>query len=407
MVGKRALVASSVIVMLMLAGCAGKDASKPDADEAADQDLPEDPFVNPGFVSKTGGFVEGESVSFYCDEAANSTVNIDQNRTFSGSFHSHDMWQGEDAKVIFDAHVDRFVSGNWFETPGAVVFPGAGRAEFMLDWDPVDGNDWRQLGVDLPALKINTTDVYVDHVLNFTKPREVHTIDFSFKQDDRPHAERTTWNFKMTPYNAATLLVPEAARTVAGIPIGLASSTAGLQQATLVWTIFRTYDCLPVDPPHYELWNGTTEKLIVDATTTHAYTSTPGTTQGFLYSFPEDIINTVPPGTGTVVVDMTWHAQEPWPMKLGLEYLGADGDAGSTSAVWKAPPPNTDEATHRVYILDVHPLEADSPYANKTAWDFRIYFDALGHDAVDDVGRFTGTVDWVITAYRVGFGPSP
>lgn len=397
-------------ILLAMAGCSGPAPKSNAADGVPDPSNPNDPD-NPlpdapvyagGFVSPTGGYIEGDSVSFYCDLPANSTVKVDLNRSLSGGAHSHDMWGGEQSKVIFDAEVRRFVSGNWFETPGAIVFPGAGRAEFRLDWDAVGPLDYRQLGVDLPILKRSSGDVHVDYLLNFTSPGQVHSLNFSFENNDRPHAERTSWRFKMQPYNGASDAVPEQARTVGNIVQGTVASAAGLQAAHMTWTLYRTYDCLPVDPPHYDMWENKSEKLIVQTTTTHAWRQTPGVSSGYLYGFPQAINNTVPPGTGTVIVDIRWTADEPWPAKLGLEYIGADSKKEATTTVWKVPPPATDEGNYRRYVLTVHPLEADSPYANKTAWDFRLYFDAFVHDAVDDVGQFTGTVDWVITAYREG-----
>lgn len=425
MVDRRAVCAIAVSLACILAGCAGNKRGQgtdtdgdgvPDADDPTPDGgtLPDGLTYTPGYVGPDGGYIEGDQVSFFCQSFANSTVAIDQNRTLTGNSHSHDMWSGDDSKVIFEGLVDKFAGGNWFATPGAVVFPGAGRAEFRLDWEPLFDGDWRQLGVNVPLLQRTSGDVYVDYLLNFTEAGQVHAIEFNFTANDRPHAEQTSWAFKMNPHNPATEAIPPAQRTLANIGVGAASSALGLQEATLTWTIYRTYDCLPVDPPHYDLWNGTTSKLVMETTSgPHDYTNSGAASSGRWYGFqnggggiPDN--GTVPPGSATLIVEMTWHSSDVDTLPLGLEYVGADRRASSTTTVWNRPPLEGQEGTTRTYRIAVHPLETDSPYAERSAWDFRWYIDGPGDEVQEGPGpgHFKGTVDWKVTAYRDGFAPA-
>lgn len=417
MVDRRAVCAIAVSLACILAGCAGNKRGQgtdtdgdgvPDADDPTPDGgtLPDGLTYTPGYVGPDGGYIEGDQVSFFCQSFANSTVAIDQNRTLTGNSHSHDMWSGDDSKVIFEGEVTQFASGgNYFAVPGAVVYPGAGRADFRLDWDGVLPGEGRQLGVDIPGLKRPSGDVNVDYLLNFTQSGQVHTLEFNFTANDRPHAEKTNWRFKMNPY-------------VDGVGSATAANAAffntGRLDAMLTWTIHRTYDCLPVDPPHYDFWNGTTERLVFAATTTHDYRNAGAMTgrwYGWINGGPGIPDNgTVPPGTAAVLVEMTWRPDEGTTVPpLGLEYVGADQEAASTTTVWNRPPVTSESASTRKYLLDVHPLQTDSPYAQKSRWDFRWYLDYPGeNDPVDHpgYGRYKGSVDWKVTAYRDGFAPA-
>lgn len=394
---------TALLLSIAFAGCFGGDT--PEAEDQTIEEGPEDTEVprnlqyDPGFLDDEGGFVTDADAGYKCREAAGTMVAVDANQSFKGAAHVHDQWGGQDEKVIFDADVEEFVSGNWFETPEAVVIPGAGRAEFRLDWDQIVDGDGRRLGVDLPNLDLNASEPHVDHVLDFEKPGDTHTIDFTYEQNDPAHATKTLWSFKMAPHNPATqaaegdTLLMIAARTL--------SDAADMQKAHLTWTLFRTYDCLPVDPPHYEFWEDRDSMVLFEATTEHEYTATPTSSVGYWRGFgtlPDNA--TIPPGTGTVRVTMTWQNDEPVPVPLGLEYVTAAEDAGSTTTTWKRPVPTEESADSRTYDLAIHPSETDSPYANKSDWDFRFYFDGLGHEEVDDIGRFIGTIDWKVEALR-------
>jgi hypothetical protein len=425
MVERRALLACLAVAALLLAGCSGKKGGKetdtdgdgvPDVEDATPDGgtLPDGLTYTPGYVGPDGGYVEGDQVSFFCQSFANSTVAIDQNRTFSGNAHSHDMWSGEDSKVIFEGDVATFDQGSWFVMPGAVVFPGAGRTELMLDFEPTYPGEGRQLGVDyIKGEGHGGPDIW----LNFTEPGQVHAFDFNFTVNDRPHAEKSGWGFRMLSYNANAQGIagpndPAGQQTVERE----ANNALGDLPAFVKWTIFRVYDCLPVDPPHYDYWQGLTERLVFEERMTHDYQHTGGVgaTQGPFRGFqgtglrglPDN--GTIPPGTATVVVQMTWDGDEASVTPLGLEYVAADQDAVSTSAVWIRPPVSSASGSTREWVISVHPLETDSPYAEKSRWDFRWFLDYPVDDdpSGQGTGRFKGTVDWKVTAYRDGFGPA-
>lgn len=418
MVERRVVWAIVVALACVLAGCSSKKGSEPkdtDGDGVPDVDdstpdggaLPDGLTYNPGYVGPDGGYIEGDQVSFFCQSFANSTVAIDQNRTLSGSAHSHDMWSGDDSKIIFEGEVRTFQNGgNWFALPGAVVHPGAGRADFRLDWDVTFPGEGRQLGVDVPGIKLRpAADVNVDYLLNFTEPGQVQTIEFNFTANDKPHAEKTLWRFKMNPY------VQDVGNAGAA---NAAFFQTGELNVNLVWTIHRVYDCLPVDPPHYDFWNGTTQRLVFEATSgPHDYLNNGATTTGRWYGWRNGGTGvpgngTIPPGTANIVVVMTWRSSDPNTLPLALEYVGADRNATQTTTTWIRPPLASESGTTRTYSLDVHPLETDSPYATKSLWDFRWYIDHPGDDPQEGpgVGRFKGEVDWKVTAYRDGFAPS-
>lgn len=407
-----------LVVVALLSGCSNA-ADRP-VDEAPQEDLPQDPAYEPQYKSRTGGFVNGTEAAYYCDTIANSTVQVDVNKTLDGGAHSHDMWKGQDSMVIFEAEIEDFVTtvqtgetitaATWFVTPGAVVHPGAGRATFKLEWD-TDAIDHRELGVLLPITQRESVDRFSDYVLKFTESGQEHSIDFSFEDNDPPHSEKTFWRFKLHHGNAAT----DAGGRDALKDLAYQTAFVGLREAKFTWTIHRTYDCLPVDPPHYDFWDGRNEALVFETATEHDTTATPLTSQGRFPGFqfgcygrggcglPDD--GTIPPGTGTLRVEMTWDNQEAVPATLGLEWVGADQNFSLSHAVWQRPEPVVDEAGHRVWEIDVHPLQADSPYAQHSRWDFRWYFDRLGVDDIDDIGRFRGTVEWKVEAFKAGYGP--
>lgn len=401
-----------LVISVVLAGCTAGDPPPPEAPAETDDATVEVP-EEPTFLTETGDLVSGADAAYICKEILPSNVAVDPNQTaFAGQAHTHDQWGGQKSRVIFDERIEQFTSGGgWFATPGAVVLAGAGRAEFTLDWDQLAPDDGRQLGVDLPNFTRSSGDRYVDYLLNFTEPGQTHAIEFTAAQNDPAHAERTRWRFKMNAYNALTQTSSEQdppVNVVTGIVANTVVSTFDLQAARVTWTVFRTYDCLPVDPPHYEYWDDATEKLVHEGTTEHAWTSVAGIyNSGAFFGLRSKggLDGTIPPGTGTVRVTIAWSNEEMVPVKFGIEYVTADQVAGSTTTTWKVPEPTVDEATRRVYVLPVHPSEPDGPYANESAWDFRLYFDEPVPGTVEGTGRFTGTVDWKVEAFRSGFAP--
>lgn len=163
-----------------------------------------------------------------------------------------------------------------------------------------------------------------------------------------------------------------------------------------------------MDPPHYDFWNGTTERKVIDTTTTHDYREIPLSPAGKWYGFQRNkgpFLDIVPPGTGVVVLDVTWHAQDPAPTKLGFQYSTAATKPDRLTTEWHYPVPTVDEASHRKYVFDVHPLDADSPYANQTGWDFTFFIESFGMAPTNPYGKFTGSIDWKVTAYRSGYEP--
>jgi hypothetical protein len=391
--------ACALLVLVALAGCSDRDGgpavqeADPAADEVAPGDLPPALQYEPGFVDAGGSFVPQAAAVEACTSIGDSTVTVDPTAAFLGDPHDHDLWEGASEKVIFEGDIAPG-PGSWFATPGALVLAGAGRADFKLEWDQVPGGaDWRRLGIDLPF-----GNHLVDHVLDFTTSGQVHTIEFTHEMTDPPHAGATRWGLRLPPATPADDSIPDEHKQRAESVLAYTQGDAR-PATTLTWTIHRTHDCLPLDPPHYDLWGNATETVVLAET--HACSWTQAAEGGTVQCSPSEgaYAGLVPPLATTVVVDLQWDATEP-PVQFGIEYAGADQKTGTTSVAWSRPQPTVDEPGHREYRIDVAEQEADSFYANATAWRFQPFLDGLGHDAVDHTGKYEGTLQWRVVALR-------
>ncbi|MBI2077015.1 MAG: hypothetical protein HYT80_01405 [Euryarchaeota archaeon] len=329
-----------------------------------------------------GEVLEGSQGAVEC-QRPQSGVKVAENRIYSGNAHAHDEWGGATEKVIFDGDVTRFAGGGWFEMPGAVVIPGSGRMKFKIGWSQLPAADARTLQYDMPGDEKSTSAMYS---LVFETPGQEKTVELNISNNDPPHYAKTTWTFKIV----------EA------------------KQIHITWTIFRTYECLPIDPPHYDQWNGDTYRVFWETSTTHdaKYACPPGqgstggidggcSGSGVFYGHQPKENTTVPLGPERMVVTLRWTADPSYGQKLGLAVAPPTTRGGSTAATWERVTSVKEvNANTREFEKTLAPEEWDTPYASKTAWSFTFYIDNGNlYAAVGDTGAFKGTINWKVEIY--------
>ena len=325
---------------------------------------------------------------------------------FEGHAHRHDWWGDDTEYVIFDQEV---TTGPGGACVGAVTFACSGGAQFVRFYSSREGNDrpnnvWP--GTGKMTIRARNTAVVQPFIIEVDGPGDEFSwakTRYTVTQADQtitvapilehntdpPHFRSSGWVFRIW----------------AGSP---ASAFVGPFRLTV--TIHKDLEREPVlDPPHPDYWDGQKAKTFNPIRTYANYTKLPGYASGDNYGAGPNYANsgkwstareeTVTIGTGKMIVTMAWtNTDATLPSKPGLMYCPASEPCVNTFAQWTKPEPTTDGANKREYQLDVRPADWDSPYLNKTRWQWRWYFD----DAQGlEVGTFKGTIDWTIEIQKI------
>lgn len=340
----------------------------------------------------------------------------DPERKFIGTAHRHDWWAAEKEVVIMDRDIPMGVLGvcasaiisngcySSFLVDGTlgtpmgesrivfssppdentrpnIVFEGAGRMKVQIQ---IDGNVLHPFDVQV---KVPDKDLEPGKYASLRKAAQVTGASTSFEMEvlenntDAAHFRRSGWEFYLQP-TKATLSQPASA-----------------YQGKMHWkvTVYRSDRELPTDAPHPDYWGDLTEQNLLTKSCTGSYTpaSLSGSCQNEVQPEPK---RTVTIGTGKMTVTLTWTQTHPTPVKIGLEYLGADTVRDTYYVQWTRPPVAEEGNARRVYTFDVRADQWDSPYLEESEWRFRMFIDTPPpHDTLK---LWEGTLTYKVDIFK-------
>ncbi|MBI2076826.1 MAG: carboxypeptidase regulatory-like domain-containing protein [Euryarchaeota archaeon] len=324
---------------------------------------------------------------------------------YLGTPHRHDWW-GDDREVVI---MDRYVSMGTTGVCATVTVQNGCYSGFLVDntlptknypesrivfTSPADesqrpnivfeGTGKLAAQMELEGNVVHPFDIHVV-VPGETGSRKVATVTTtkaSFEvpvfenNTDPPHFRRSGWEFYIYPSKG-------------GLP-----APAALYQGRMHWkvTVHRSDRELPVGGAHPDYWGSDTVRTLL--TKTCDVVRTPAATSGCGDAdLPEN--KTVTIGTAIMVVTLSWTQDLVVPVKVGLEYIGADVTSNTYYVQWYRPTATQDGDTRRVFKFDVRADQWDSPYVYKSAWRFRHFI-----DNPTETGAWDGTITYNVEIHK-------
>lgn len=280
--------------------------------------------------------------------------------------HVHDYWDGRTQVTLVDETADIALTSyggdhgpiGWFTPPdGTVVLQGTGRIEVTVSWEDAEqdavgqtvgqGNAYTRL--ELWVKRANEEEAFPVGPLEKGVPLAFNSTN---EQADPPHYTLSLWEFRVVFWNDG------------------ADEVRFSGSITMKAEGFRTLP-LVLFPPHLDRWNGTTQIVLREFTSTAEETHlvlTYACTNGCLPWFGPDGDLVVPYDAREVQVTFTPSAQST-PVPVVLDYHGADSRSHATVA-GQALAGGT-----LLFSIVLEPGQADSPYAFQSLWDFRVRLD--------------------------------
>lgn len=353
----------ALLVTVLLAGCLGILGPSGDGQDPADAD-PAD---------------EDDGDDWDVD---NSSVPVRPGTRFvNGSRpHTHDYWEGQSQRTILDTDLSfneraRGPFRNTFTfhpSSGESVLPGTGEISVTVTWQA--DADQVHLSYFFPGPQETLQDArWMDN-------GDEWRIEVDKTGWDVPHARRSLWQFRM----------------------GKSPSDVGLTDVHVKIVIHRNATNLPLDPPHFDQFDGADERTVFDGTVEvsdlapvlNEVRDLP------IVRLPEfgQSFDAVPHTAETVVLEVAWETTGATEPRFELTYRTASdledreadpGEVGPGGATWTFHP--TDR-------------EVDSEYAYHSLWELAFWRPT--DDPVQHYAPYSDvTFRITMTAYRNGAGP--
>lgn len=309
------------------------------------------------------------------------------NASASKRSHVHDRWDGRTEVTLFDGTVqtrsttDLDPSQDLFDNVVCAAFTCASGVTFGPAEDEIvpPGTDrvtvdasWEEdAAATAPGV---TNEVFFGYraanmggiaVLG-TSPNGSWTINTTTEMADGGHAKVSLWMFGFY-----------VTRTVDGVG-RLPRHSVQPFAIDVAVTAHRVQGELPLEPPHPDWWTDSSRTLYNVSQSGNAYGGTyfSGTVDG---NYPADWVNgtehgVVPPGTQTLVVEITWNntspasaAATPRPYAYWLNTFTFEDDLTR----WE---PATLEEGRAVYEMKLTEGMTDGMYSERSRWRFLWYF---------------------------------
>ncbi|MBI4393413.1 MAG: hypothetical protein HY556_06420 [Euryarchaeota archaeon] len=358
--GRKAVAIVALLLFgVMAAGCIGDQTSAP---------------PTPGTEPGTGNLQSqsGEPKELTKVEEREQQINESAAAYFeTHKAHYHDYWGGRSEMEIMAADVPLTLLPLLEGVQGQQV--SLGHAEFSLPDGQIvpTGADlvnitisWASNTITGLRLAFHAADSPVYNDLGPVRNGGIRSIKITETQADLPHYAVSKWAFRVD-----ALGDPQYTEQV------------GLANGSIRVTVkAHNGGELYIGPPHPDFWVGRTSfKLFTDSGVFDG-AATPALSAPKEVKVPRDAI--VPIETKMVVVKLTWEAEGAGPVGLGLQFHGAD------STVWQPGVGGTTSGNTRTYNIPANERMADSPYAEHTAWGFRV---TPQTGEVLDLGQFKGS----------------
>lgn len=237
----------------------------------------------------------------------------------------------------------------------SIVYPGTGRIEVTLDWE-VDGDTTKdELGLEVAGPNFERTR------FDPQPPTATWSWDINQTQVDGGHELWTSWRFSMI-YQGR---VYDPTNWDPGLNLG---------SVHVVIKIFKG-DEPALEPPHPDLWEGNSTKLLHSAEEAFSYGGYPTSDRETFEQSPDEI---VPPGTAMLRVTMTWRFENVIVPLFGDEYnlmwrTAAQNPFTTTWDDYHIGEPVESGEGYKVYEIPVGPRESDQHYATRSDWSFSPY----------------------------------
>lgn len=321
-----------LLIALPLAGCLGasQGSSGPDAQGPADGDDDTDDL-----------------------NYSNSSVRVRNGTQFvdDSQPHTHDYWSGKQSVTILDSAFSFLDRGTnvlrstvkFQPAPGKSVLPGTARMEVTLSWDGAMSD---QMHVSFYRPGPFTT------LQNDTRLDNGETWSFPVPTEgwDVPHARRSLWQFRINRlrwYDHST------------------------ETVDVKITVHRTNRSLPLDPPHFDQFEGLDKKRLFSETYEDGDVAPLlDEVRGFpVLRFPRfgEAMDAVPWNAEKVHVKVTWAHTVPVPPPYQMRYKSAH-DLSEQEAE-----PAQESDSSAVYVFQPTDEETDSQYAYNSLWEFTLY----------------------------------
>lgn len=406
--GEIVLAVVALVAAPVLAGCIGSSPNAPQGDPLGNDTLDPDERREATLNQTNNSSIAWEK-----------STPIDPN----SSLHPHDYWGDRQEYVIIDGKTvpgfsDRY-NGECLRRNGCLargvrgvtipidenaerpeyVYPGTGRMEVTLEW--TGGNPDAQPvmcvvnnGRDPKNPCLGWDESGSESVLNgthqFSESGETWTIEGSNvmtpKTWDVPHTRKSRWRFAIL----AEVCTPD---------LSVQQCAAGnIEEFTVTATIHRGEDNLPLDPPHFDYFQGRSEIDILPRTqlslpgcdTEQANTEPTrswrrqtlwgeqdpicafrGTFIKQAYVEDRSDAPVIPPTTEVVEITLDWSADND--IQLQLRYRDA---LDNWDGPWVAPEEGSTSCSGSscTYTLVLErSAQADSLYAIRSAWEFAVF----------------------------------
>ncbi|HUR62260.1 MAG TPA: carboxypeptidase-like regulatory domain-containing protein [Candidatus Thermoplasmatota archaeon] len=334
--------------------------------------------------------------------------------------HLHDYWGRETTLTLMDDDVDLRVptseNGNvdpnlyaadvtaeypnenhtmYFHIPSdaradgrpALVLPATKEMRVTITWDQADVQV-KQFGIGYTPASASRTTFYNMHPHVSGDPWVIPTQP---KDTDNGHQYFTLWKFSIWTANKYSDLgfTPETIRGPIHVRIDLVKGE------------------VPVDPPHADLWNGTTE-MVVRGFGQETYFATACCTESNV-RMALDQGALVPPGTHRMHLKFTWmfrpnnnNPVPPSPLdgewSVSWKPASMDGNAHGTGDYLTAEPSKTGTQS-KEWDIEVAPGDTDAFYQSASNWVFRAY--QPSHESYPyAVGDFWHVFRLEVTVYK-------
>jgi hypothetical protein len=339
-----------LVLALLLAGCLGGSCDAPKAQS----------------VTTAPTALPGENATLPPGAADASEAN----RTLGAMPHVHDYWQGRERVTVLDQDVtvdpqtaafwtgfslflehNPSVGGAFVQLPaGNLIYEGTGRLDLTVTYtDPTITGlhvQYRHAGTD-------EFSKYLDTPSGKTVP-----IPITSEMTDMPHSKTSRWLFLFETSSPAAVAVGKF---------------------HVKMDIVKMRD-VALFPPHPDFWKGKTTLELLRASGAAKSSMTPDRLVERTLNPLEDppgLIGDgkpVPMETRTLVVNVTVKGTSPSTLAidhLDLQYHGADGFHSFVRPAGKANATSSDKKQWE-WDLPVAMNQTDNPYADKSAWDFRV-----------------------------------
>lgn len=314
----------------------------------------------------------------------NSSVQVRNGTVFvNGSqAHTHDYWDGRERVTILDSDFNFVDDGVDVlrstivlnPAPGKSVLPGTDRIVMSVDWesDRADGV-----------------------VATYYFPGPTGTL-----QGNQPIQKGSSWEIDIDKRGWD---VPHARRSLWQFTVNKGFSQVTLQDIHVTIEIVRTNRSLPMDPPHFDQFEGADSKVVFERSYSEpdpAPLAEEG--RGFpIMVFPDfgESMDAIPWDAETVTVEVHWSTVVPVPPSYRVTYKTAK------DLEWKQAEPVESGDEGAIYVFHPTDDETDSQYAYHSLWEFAIWREDSPEQKVVPYPDQSFRVK--VTASRDGAAPQP